>query len=359
MFDNWYEKFRTKCRRLGKKNVFCKGMAYIALFFAKLVYMTGCFFSQNSIRVISAICILLFFGLSTSFTGMEKEEKNTISNTEITETKETKEADMPMVVYANLQSNDALDISEAIADKTIDDIEVYDGGEIVFGDYEEELTDVEDESFSADTILDSNAHTYVIDEESGLSPDDWNLVLINKQHPVPDDYEFTLGYLYEGLQCDERVADNVLAMLAAAKKDGINLVINSPYRDYNLQVILFNRKIDKYMAMGYSYIEAYEIGSKTVTVPGASEHQIGLAFDITCDTFQRLVKEFGSTEAGLWLREHCKEYGFIIRYPEGKEYITGINYEPWHFRYVGVEAATIIMDNGITLEELLDELEEK
>ena len=94
---------------------------------------------------------------------------------------------------------------------------------------------------------------------------------------------------------------------------------------------------------------------RMVTVPGASEHQIGLALDIVCSTYMSLDEGFGDTEAGKWLAENSCRFGFILRYPKGKEYITGIEYEPWHFRYVGVKAAEVITKQGITLEEFWEE----
>ena len=105
------------------------------------------------------------------------------------------------------------------------------------------------------------------------------------------------------------------------------------------------------MKKGMSYMDAYMISSKAVTVPGASEHQIGLAIDIVSDDYVTLDEGFADTAAGRWLAEHSCEYGFILRYPEGKEYITSIEFEPWHFRYVGREAAMVITGEGITLEE--------
>ena len=103
-----------------------------------------------------------------------------------------------------------------------------------------------------------------------------------------------------------------------------------------------------------SYMDAYIISSKAVTVPGASEHQIGLAIDIVSDEYVTLDEGFADTEAGRWLAEHSCEYGFILRYPAGKEYITSIEFEPWHFRYVGKDAAMVITGEGITLEEFWD-----
>jgi len=121
------------------------------------------------------------------------------------------------------------------------------------------------------------------------------------------------------------------------------------------QIYLFNRKINLYMGQGMSYMDAYKKTAEYVTVPGASEHQIGLALDITSDTYYTLDEGFEDTAEGKWLAEHSHEYGFILRYPKGKEYVTSIGYEPWHFRYVGVEAATVIKENDLTLEEFWDE----
>ncbi len=187
--------------------------------------------------------------------------------------------------------------------------------------------------------------------------DDWKLVLINKQHPIPDDYTFSLGPIktIKGtMKCDERIIEELLAMMYAASEDGVNLAICSPYRDLAWQEVLFNRKIKAYMNKGMSYMEAYKISSQAVTVPGASEHQIGLAIDIVSDTYVTLDEGFADTNAGKWLEEHCAEYGFILRYPKGKEYITSIEFEPWHFRYVGKEAAAIIMEEELCLEEFWD-----
>lgn len=189
-----------------------------------------------------------------------------------------------------------------------------------------------------------------------FNKDDWNLLLVNKQHTIPEDYTFTLGTIKGSMQCDERIIDPLTRMFAAAKEDGVNLVVCSPYRDISRQEYLFKRKISNYESKGYSYIEAYKKASTAVTVPGASEHQIGLAVDIVCDTYSTLDEGFENTKAGKWLKEHSKEYGFILRYPKGKEDITGIMYEPWHFRYVGKDAATIIMDENITLEEFIESL---
>lgn len=184
----------------------------------------------------------------------------------------------------------------------------------------------------------------------------WNLVLINKQHPIPDDYTFTLGTIKGSMKCDERIIEPLAQMFKAAAEEGINLEVRSPYRDMSLQEYLFNRKMKNYINQGYSYIDAYKVSSEVVTLPGASEHQIGISLDITSDTYWQLNEGFEDTEAGQWLINNSYKYGFILRYPKGKEDITGIIYEPWHYRYVGTEAATVIYEQGITLEEFIDSL---
>lgn len=216
---------------------------------------------------------------------------------------------------------------------------------------------------SAEDILSNNSidELYEIEEEAELSKDDWRLVLINKSHSIPEDYTFTLGSIKTEkgiMKCDERIIPDLLKMLKAAKDDGIDLQISSPYRDMNRQIYLFDKHIKSYMKQGMSYMDAYALTAQAVTVPGASEHQIGLALDIVCDNYIYLNEGFGDTDAGKWLAKHSYEYGFILRYPKGKEYITGIEYEPWHFRYVGTEAATIIASEDLTLEEFVDSLED-
>ena len=196
----------------------------------------------------------------------------------------------------------------------------------------------------------------VTDEEYVFDKDDWRLILVNKQHPVPEDYIVELETIKGNMKCDARIISDLIAMFQAADADGVNLAVCSPYRDLNRQEWLFERKIKSYMKKGMSYMEAYSLASQIVMVPGASEHQLGLAIDINCDTYTSLDEGFADTEAGKWLAAHCYEYGFILRYPLGKEYITGVEYEPWHFRYVGKEAATAISEQGICLEEFIEGL---
>ncbi|MCR5594966.1 MAG: M15 family metallopeptidase [Lachnospiraceae bacterium] len=187
--------------------------------------------------------------------------------------------------------------------------------------------------------------------EHTFSRDEWQLTLVNKNHPISEDYTFTLGTIKGSMQCDERIIPDLYAMIEAAYNDGINLIICSPYRNDSRQQMLFDRKVNKYMAQGMSYMDAYKVAAQVVTIPGSSEHQIGLAIDFITDNHSSLDEAFGQTPAGIWIAEHSYEYGFIIRYPEGKEDITGIEFEPWHLRYVGKKAAKVIYEESITLEE--------
>lgn len=253
-------------------------------------------------------------------------------------------------------SDSALKLSDNLTEYTLDEPEIS----VIFED-EEYGEDIEAELlgdiYSLEDILADVSETPRIENAQApedtlsFSADDWRLTLVNKQHPISDDYSFELGKLSGNMQCDQRIIEDLLLMMQAASDDGVSLVICSPYRDLNKQEILFERKINLYMQSGYSYIDAYRAASMIVTVPGASEHQIGLALDLISKDYVTLDEGFEDTDAGKWLYANCAQYGFVLRYPKGKEYITSIEYEPWHFRYVGREAAKVIMEENLCLEE--------
>ncbi len=183
---------------------------------------------------------------------------------------------------------------------------------------------------------------------------DWKLILINRSHPLKEDYSFEHGVISKGKECDARVLEPLKRMTDEAGEQGVSLIVRSPYRSRQTQQELFDKKIRSYLKKGLSYNDAYEAASHTVAVPGASEHEAGLAFDMVTKGYNCLDAGFGDTEAGIWLRDHAHEYGFIIRYQAGKEDITGIEYEPWHLRYVGEEAAAYMTGHGICLEEFTE-----
>lgn len=217
-----------------------------------------------------------------------------------------------------------------------------------------------EESELVDSSQITNDEVLVYDENENpveaSFDEDWKLILVNKQNMVPEDYSFELGTIRGSIQADVRILEDLNQMIEGAKKEGVSLMVCSGCRDYNRQTVLFDKKIRRYMGNGMSYFDAYSIASQAVTIPGKSEHQIGLALDIITNNYSSLDEGFANTAAGKWLAAHCDEYGFILRYPLGKENITGIEYEPWHFRYVGQEAAASIMEQGITLEEYVEQI---
>ncbi len=211
---------------------------------------------------------------------------------------------------------------------------------------------------SASYQTDTEAHIY--DDNLGYIkadyPDDWSLILINKKYHIPDDYKFELAVVKGLINADVRVAPHLLEMIQTAKSQGVILYICSPYRDEEKQQELFDKKKASYIKKGMSEKEAYDLASQTVAIPGTSEHQVGLAFDFITEGYMQLDEGFEETDAGKWLKENSADFGFILRYPKGKEEITEIEYEPWHYRYVGEAAAHEIMDRNITLEEYVVEI---
>ena len=185
------------------------------------------------------------------------------------------------------------------------------------------------------------------------------LMLVNKDHGLPEDYEVELLTMYDKVNRAAREAYGPLNdMLAAGRAEGLAFEICSSYRDVKVQKRLFQEDLDVLLAQGYTYEAAYEEVAKETMPPGHSEHSTGLAFDIVSLGYQILDAKQEFTPETQWLHENCAKYGFIVRYPKGKESITKISFESWHYRYVGVEAAAYIMENGLCLEEYLEQIGE-
>lgn len=182
----------------------------------------------------------------------------------------------------------------------------------------------------------------------------WNLILINDEHQVWENYQVDLVSV-EGNRVDERIEESLRKMLEDARKDGMRCRICSAYRTPEKQQKLVEKDVAKYKAKGYSQQEAFELTYQGLSPVNHSEHQTGLAVDIVSSSHQTLDEAHADTKEAIWLKEHCHQYGFIVRYMEGKEEITHRKAESWHFRYVGVEAATEIMQNNLSLEEYLEE----
>lgn len=184
------------------------------------------------------------------------------------------------------------------------------------------------------------------------SDSDWNLLLVNKDHPIPEDHAPELTYV-GNYRFDIRAAAALRDMLAAAQAEGLSPIVCSAYRSVDYQTTLYENQVSKYLGQGYSQADAERLAGTKVAVPGTSEHHTGLAADIVALSYQHLEKDQENTAEAIWLRDNCHRFGFILRYPEDKQDVTGIIYEPWHYRYVGVDAATQIMEQGLCLEEYL------
>lgn len=183
----------------------------------------------------------------------------------------------------------------------------------------------------------------------------WYLILVNKDHPMEEGYKPELTELEPDYSVDARIAEAAKKMLADAKAAGLRINMCSAYRSVNRQKQLFNESVEERLSWGLEYWDAFENTRQSVAEPGTSEHALGLALDLISDEYTELDKGQEETKEAKWLAENCHKYGFILRYPPAKTDITGIIYEPWHYRYVGVEDATKIMELGITLEEYLQE----
>jgi D-alanyl-D-alanine carboxypeptidase len=184
----------------------------------------------------------------------------------------------------------------------------------------------------------------------------WNLELVNQAHPQRPDYIPTTAALPNGKEVDVRIYDALVAMLNDCKSAGLDPIVCSAYRSIDTQRELFDNKVSRLMADGMSYGEAYQAASTEVAVPGTSEHSLGLAVDICALSYQLLDAAQAETAEQKWLMAHSWEYGFILRYPDEKTDVTGIIYEPWHYRYVGTELAKTLYESGLTLEEYLQNL---
>lgn len=181
------------------------------------------------------------------------------------------------------------------------------------------------------------------------------LILVNADNPLAEDLEPNLKTIQGNFKLEEQAADAYLEMKAAAKADGISLLVASAHRPVATQERLYKNKIKEFLSQGYSEADAAVVAATIVARPGTSEHNTGLAVDIVTPSYQRLIEGFANTDAAKWLAANAHKYGFVLRYPKDKQEITNIIFEPWHFRYVGLEHAQYMYENGLCLEEYLAE----
>lgn len=194
--------------------------------------------------------------------------------------------------------------------------------------------------------LDNITH-HVASEDNG-----WNLILVNRNSYIPDDYKVELIELSNGEKVDSRIYPELQEMFNDARAQGYGLFVREGYRTQEEQQQLLDEKIEAYENEGKSKSEAKKLAEQWVAIPGTSEHQLGIAVDINADTTKS-----SSDDVYSWLAENAHKYGFIKRYPSDKTDITGVINEPWHYRYVGKEAALEIYSQGMCLEEYIDTLE--
>ena len=196
------------------------------------------------------------------------------------------------------------------------------------------------------SIVNVKANNDFYDNSIETNINDGNLMLVNKYHYLPENYnpndivDVKNWYCYGENKIKEEVYQKFIEMFNAAKEQDKKLIISSGYRTYEDQKETYDNYVDRYGVKKADGLAAR---------PGYSEHETGLTLDIT--TGKATKDTFESTEEFTWLKENSYKYGFILRYPKGKEDITGYDYEPWHYRYVGVEVATKIHDLDITFDE--------
>ncbi|MDO4261554.1 MAG: M15 family metallopeptidase [Eubacteriales bacterium] len=211
-----------------------------------------------------------------------------------------------------------------------------------------------EEASARETLMDQSGTSSGASAQDGAS----GLLLVNKTHPLEEDYEPELVRLRDyGVEVDASIYEALTKMLAAGEQKGLSFWVASAYRSPQRQRELLDEDIGELVAQGYSYSEAYEEVVRETMPVGCSEHATGLAVDIVSKGYQILDAKQADTAEIRWLQENCSQYGFILRYPDGKEEITSVSYESWHFRYVGEQAAKAIAEHGITLEEYLEETE--
>lgn len=190
-----------------------------------------------------------------------------------------------------------------------------------------------------------------------FGPDGLQILLVNPWNFLPEDFDPEIVNI-EGWWWKSNAIcyEPLMEMLQACRDAGLTPYIASAYRTHGDQIYLHNNKIQRLINEGYSEAEAKVLAGTVVAVPGTSEHELGLAFDLVDNSYRNLDEAQENTAVQKWLMENSWKYGFILRYPNDKSAITGIIYEPWHYRYVGKLVAQQIYESGLCLEEYLESL---
>ena len=215
-------------------------------------------------------------------------------------------------------------------------------------------------SSAENTAAPANALGLTADEARAMLADPL-MVLVNHTSKMPDDYTFDTKECGSATAVNKTLqtvaCDAFLSMQKAAAADGVTVWMQSGYRSVKYQTSLYERKTKYYLDKGYDNATAKEKAAAVVNPPGYSEHNCGLAADLNSPEHTGLDEGFEKTAAFRWLCEHAGDYGFILRYPKDAEDKTEIIYEPWHWRYVGVENAAKINASGLCFEEYIETLQ--
>ncbi len=177
--------------------------------------------------------------------------------------------------------------------------------------------------------------------------------LLNTKYILHEELDMELVGIGNGHRLDPLAAQEIWRLVGDARRQGLYINVTSSYRTYAYQVSLFKDKIRRLEAQGMDHEKAVEEAAKEVAAPGTSEHHLGLTVDFVTGSYKKLDSGITKTKEYQWVQEHAWEYGYIIRYPQGKSDITGIISEPWHLRYVGIPAAKLITEQEVCLEEFL------
>ena len=217
----------------------------------------------------------------------------------------------------------------------------------------EEITEATTEEVTEEVIEENTEDSTEDNTEETEEDDKWCLILVNQYNPVPDDYEIKLTDLSNGKQVDSRIYPKLQAMFDDARSYGMDLFVREGYRTREDQQSIMDSRVEAYEAEGCTEDEAIAYAKQYVAVPGTSEHELGISVDINANN-----DVSDDDTVYNWLDENAYKYGFIKRYPENKIDITGINNEPWHYRYVGEKAAQEMKELDLCLEEYLVYLSE-
>jgi len=185
--------------------------------------------------------------------------------------------------------------------------------------------------------------------------DDRLLTLVNPWNHVPEDWAVELISIGNGHRVDKTCYGDLMEMMDACRAEGLSPMVRSSYRTHKTQEELYANKVRQWKATGLDEESARKKAATIVAIPGTSEHQLGWAVDIVDSAYRTLDEKQAETAAQQWLMAHSWEYGFILRYPTDKSEVTGIIYEPWHYRYVGRDNAKKVFDSGLCLEEYLEQ----